>query len=224
MELFGSYDPDYDHDFQEPLGGMRRRSNLHEDSTDNEDLDGESIDILSVTPTPERLVFSSGEELYDYVEGHCRNHGYIVSRDRTRFYKASNSSDKQLKSMEIKCDLGGKNSSKSTGKRLAKSRRCDCPFKWKTSKKTLDQDGSRVEQWTLVIENSGHSHEAAEILSGHSRACVLNGEQFNIVKEMSDTGSGAQEILSYLQNKYPAQDFRPTTIYNARQASQSQTS
>ncbi|CAO3588711.1 unnamed protein product [Absidia cylindrospora] len=87
-----------------------RSSILHDDSTDSEYLGDESIDTFSVTPTPERL--------YQV---------YIVSKGRTRYYKATNPSNKRLKSMEIKCDLGGKNSSKSIGKRLAKSRRIDCP-------------------------------------------------------------------------------------------------
>ncbi|SAL95008.1 hypothetical protein [Absidia glauca] len=119
--------------------------------------------------------------------------------------------------MESKCDLGGSNISESAGKRLAKSRRINCPFKWKTSLKTVFQNGLRLEQFTLVMENSGHCHSPADTLSGHSRACVLDDEQHKIVIEMTETGSGAVEIVSYLQNKYPTQSFRPKTIYNARQ-------
>ncbi|SAM02762.1 hypothetical protein [Absidia glauca] len=202
LELFGSYDPEYDHDgdFQEPLLSMRRRSQLLEDMTDDEGLDEEPTNILSVAPAPEQLTFSSGEELYDTLK--------IITGPMGLLFRSS---------MEIKCDLGGINISESAGKRLAKSRRIDCPFKWKTSLKTVFQDGLRLEQSTLVMENSGHCHSPADTLSGHSRACVLDDEQNKIVKEMTETGSGAVAIVSYLQNKYPTQSFRPKAIYNARQ-------
>ncbi|SAL94902.1 hypothetical protein [Absidia glauca] len=184
LELFGSYEPEYDHDqdFQEPLVSMRRRPQLLEDMTDDEGLDEESTNILSVTPAPERLTFSSGEELYDYVEDHCRTHGFIVSKCRTRYHEATNSSENLLKSL-----------------------------------KTVLQDGLRLRQFTLVMENSGHCHAPVDTLSGHSRACVLDNEQQKIVKEMTESGSGTLEIVSYLQIKYPSQAFRPKTIYNARQ-------
>ncbi|CAO3598637.1 unnamed protein product [Absidia cylindrospora] len=74
--------------FQEPLQDMRRNL-IMIGSTDSEDLGDEFIDILSVTPTLEQLVFSSCDELYDYVEANSNcffrmNRYYMVNEYQQR--------------------------------------------------------------------------------------------------------------------------------------------
>ncbi|KAG2199956.1 hypothetical protein INT47_009282 [Mucor saturninus] len=119
-----------DDDFQEPLL-FRTRRNFESvndvyylENALDEDLEDDALEVLS-TSAPSQLEFSFGETLEKYVINHYRENGYLLSLGRSRYYP-----DRRLKSLELKCDRGEKNSSKSTSKRLSKTGRTDCPFKW----------------------------------------------------------------------------------------------
>ncbi|KAG2190699.1 hypothetical protein INT47_007675, partial [Mucor saturninus] len=142
-----------DDDFQELLP-FRTRRNFESvndvDDLDNdldEDLEDETLEVSS-TSAPSQFEFSSSETLEKYVIDHCKENGYLVSLGRSRYYP-----DRCLKSLEFKCDRGGKNSSKSTGKRLSKTRRTDCPFKWVVGSSWRKEQGVYAAKFTLHLNN-----------------------------------------------------------------------
>ncbi|KAG2207176.1 hypothetical protein INT47_012229 [Mucor saturninus] len=210
-----------DDDFQESLPFRTRRNfesvndvddlNVDLDIDLDEDLEDETLEVSS-TSVPSQLEFSSSETLEMYMIDHCKENCYLVSLGRSRYYP-----DRRLKSLEFKCDRGGKNSSKSTGKRLSKTRRTDCPFKWVVGSSWRKEQGVYTAKFTLHLNNSGHNHESADSLAGHSIACKIGDDHMKVIKDMTIANSSPQDILIYLRQKFPGDYFRPSTVYNARQ-------
>ncbi|KAG2196458.1 hypothetical protein INT47_012659 [Mucor saturninus] len=205
-----------DDDFQEPLPFRTRRnfesSTMYDLDNDlDEDLEDETLEVSS-TSAPSQLEFSSSETLEKYVIDHCKENGYLVSLGRSRYYP-----DRRLKSLEFKCDRGGKNSSKSTSKMLSKTRRTNCPFKWVVSSSWRKEQGVYAAKFTLHLNNSGHNHESADSLAGHSIACKIGDAHMKVIKDMTIANSSPQDILIYLRQKFPGDYFRPSTVYNVRQ-------
>ncbi|KAG2195511.1 hypothetical protein INT47_002707 [Mucor saturninus] len=170
---------------QEPLPFRTRRnfeSVNNVDDLDNdleEDLEDETLEVSS-TSAPSQLEFSSSETLEKYVIDHCKENGYL-----------------------FKCDRGGKNSRKSTGKRLSKTRRTDCPFKWVVGSSWRKEQGVYAAKFTLHLNNSGHNHESADSLASHSIAYKIGDDQMKVIKDMTIANSSPQDILIYLRQKFP---------------------
>ncbi|KAG2206314.1 hypothetical protein INT47_007328 [Mucor saturninus] len=134
-------------------------------SLNNQSL-GWSLIVCRCTSAPSQLEFNSSETLGKYVVDHCKENGYLVSLERSRYYP-----DRRLKSLEFKCDRGGKNSSKFT------------------------EQGVYAAKFTLHLNNIGHNHESADSLAGHSIACKIGDDHMKVIKDMMIANSSPQDIL-----------------------------
>lgn len=162
--------------------------------------------ILFVMPHPDTIQFDDGESAFGYLTQFAHRNGIAITKARTLKGRRG-----RLRSIDIKCDLGGHYVSRRTGPSVRNgtgTRLIGCPFFW-----VLKTHGGN---WHLEMKNNNHTHLPDEDVSGHPSARRLNEQQLSIVRDMSITASAPRHIMSYLRQQDPTILSSSRTINNER--------
>ncbi|KAH6574269.1 hypothetical protein BASA62_002532 [Batrachochytrium salamandrivorans] len=135
--------------------------------------------------------FVSRDALIEHVRAFGAANGYGVKIARSKLNK-----------VYIGCDRGGNYRKRSdingeTSRYNTSSRLIGCPF---SVCGTKDKD----DQWTLLVCNPNHNHEASRDNSAHPSLRRLNEHAQGQVMEMSKAGVRPREILSSLRQSDPS--------------------
>ena len=128
--------------------------------------------------------------------------GYVLTVKKSRKDK-----DGAWKSVELRCDRGGNYTPTHTVRQCG-TRIIGCPFEVVGSR--------RLGGWFLRVKNNNHNHDPSGNLSGHPKACRLAPDDAQYVREMTDAGASARNVITGLTARNPDIIMRPKTIYNER--------
>ncbi|KAH9266102.1 hypothetical protein BASA84_001273 [Batrachochytrium salamandrivorans] len=135
--------------------------------------------------------FVSRDSLIEHVRTFGAANGYGVKIARSKLNK-----------VYIGCDRGGNYRKRSditgeTSRYNTSSRLIGCPFSVCGTK-------GKDDQWTLLVCNPNHNHEASRDNSAHPSLRRLNEHAQGQVMEMSKAGVRPREILSSLRQSDPS--------------------
>jgi hypothetical protein len=145
--------------------------------------------IFEIDP-PTEAIFSSREELNNYLCSWSMQQGYVLSIGRSK---------KDL-NFNLICDRGGHDRNilgltKDSRKRLKGSKKIECKFSIKGVKR---KDG-----WTFWVQNRNHNHPPEENLRGHPMARRMNATQSKLIITALNTGSTPRAAAALLRATDP---------------------
>ena len=156
----------------------------------------------SMAPVPQGL-FSSRDELMEYVKSWARHQGYAIVISRSRSNR-----------LWLKCDRGGhyenrRNITDEQRKRKrGDSRLMGCPF--------MVIAVMKDDQWKVKTEVDSHNHGPSEDLTAHPSLRKMTQEQTDRLQKMTDAGNTPSEIMEAMKEQWPDINIVKRDIYNAR--------
>ncbi|KAI3506403.1 hypothetical protein L1887_28761 [Cichorium endivia] len=118
-------------------------------------------------------VFSSRENLVDWVQNVAQSLGYVIVTKRTKTKPSG-----YVSKVVLMCDRGGVFKGQETSTRNTGTRKINCPFELQACYYKLN------DVWRLKVKNDQHNHDPATFLEGHPFARRLTQNESKMVAEM----------------------------------------
>ncbi|XP_076888526.1 uncharacterized protein LOC143538976, partial [Bidens hawaiensis] len=140
--------------------------------------------------------FDSVAELVDWVKKTGREHGCVISVQRSR-----------ERSVELVCNRGGEPKLKGTVRYTGSIKR-GCPFK------LVGRYHAPGGCWKLEVVNETHNHEPVLFEEGHPALRKLTDEEIDMVAALHRQGLRAAQIKSAIKKRFPGNKCITRDIYN----------
>ncbi|XP_076921526.1 PKS-NRPS hybrid synthetase cheA-like [Bidens hawaiensis] len=163
-----------------------------DDDVDDDDDDGDRY----IRETTFSYYFDSVAELVDWVKKTGREHGCVISVQRSR-----------ERSVELVCNRGGEPKLKATMRHTGSIKR-GCLFK------LVGRYNAPGGSWKLEVVNETHNHHHVLFEDGHPTLRKLTDEEIDMVATLHRHGLRAAQIKSSIKKSFPGNKCITRDIYN----------
>ena len=157
---------------------------------------------MALEPPPEQE-FDDEEVAEEFIHSHARNHGYALSKSRSR-------SDKKkpptIHRIDFRCDKGstvrGHGVTRNTGSRMT-----ECPFEVRLMRTSSGT-------WKVTVVDSNHNHQPSEDTRQHTAYRKPTKHENDRIDQLTQAGLAPKFIVSALHTENPQTLVGSKEVYN----------